>query len=521
MGDRRRVIVVGLDGFELSIAEAMMAEGRLPGFRKLKEQAATGTLDHGDARDTGLAWEHFSTGQAPDAYERWSAVDFDARTYATSQEPARARPFLADVPAPVVAFDVPYLDLETSPGVQGMANWGAHDPGVAAHARPASLADEIAERFGPYPGAKYIYGFVWPSPEKTADMARAMAEAVRKRADITLWLLQDRLPDWDLGITVVAELHSAAEALWHGWDETHALHAHPSAAAARQGIEAVYEETDRLITRLAEAFPEAALVVFSMHGMGPNLADLPSMALLPEVMFRRQFGRAHMVPRKDWTLPLPALGPEESWSAAVNRQIGIEARAGATHLARRLSRKLFGGKPAKPGALAWMPATHYRPFWPNMDAFALPAFYDGQIRVNLQGREAQGRVPIERYKPLLDELETLVCGMTDPVSGEPVVAGVERPMADNPFDRHATRCDLKIHWRRNAFALDVPGIGTVGPVPQRRTGGHTGDFGYAALANTALAPGDFGTVSAFDMVPTILSLMNAPRPNRLSGQSLV
>lgn len=65
----KRVLVIGLDGFEISIAKVMIAEGKLPYMAKMFANSAFYDLDHGEARNTGLAWEHFSTGQEPDSYK--------------------------------------------------------------------------------------------------------------------------------------------------------------------------------------------------------------------------------------------------------------------------------------------------------------------------------------------------------------------------------------------------------------------------------------------------------------------
>ena len=524
---RPRIIAVGLDGFEPSIAAALMARGKLPMLQRLQRDAALFSLDHGPARETGLAWEHFATGQDPDRYRRWSAVTFDSRRYRATQEPTRSRTFLADVDARVVAFDVPYLDLAAAARVKGMANWGAHDPGVGAHAQPSGLAAEILARFGPYPAKPYIYGFVWPCPQRSAAMGEALAEAVRTRAAITSWLLRERYPDFDLGITVIGELHSAAEALWHGWDADHPLHGLPSAAPAASGIEAVYVATDGFLAQLAAEHPDATLLAFSMHGMGPNHSDTASMMLLPELLYRRRFGAALFQPRDDWTLPCPQLRPNEEWACAIHRQIRPRS---IRHLYRHLQaagQRVLGrlqGRLRGPGhnarSLAWMPASRYQSYWRDMDAFALPAFYDGQIRINLAGREVAGTVSRSRYPELLDELEAWLRQAIDPVTGAEAVAAIERPLADDPFSDHATRCDLKITWRGHLCALKLPGQGLVGPVPQRRTGGHTGKCGYAALFSPSITAGDYGHASAFDVAPTLLSLLGEPLPQDLCGSPL-
>ena len=56
-----RVLALGLDGFEISLAERLMAEGRMPHFARLRARSARFRLDHGPDKFTGLAWEHVST----------------------------------------------------------------------------------------------------------------------------------------------------------------------------------------------------------------------------------------------------------------------------------------------------------------------------------------------------------------------------------------------------------------------------------------------------------------------------
>ena len=75
-------------------------------------------------------------------------------------------------------------------------------------------------------------------------------------------------------------------------------------------------------------------------------------------------------------------------------------------------------------------------------------------------------------------------------------------------------------WRGVVTALEHPRLGLIGPVPLRRTGGHTGPHGMAYLAGTSLEPGDHGVRSSFDVVPTIARLLGV-EPPRVSGQSLL
>ena len=519
----QRVLAIGLDGFEITLAERFVGEGLMPHFARLAARSVRYTLDHGADKFSGLAWEHVSSGRAPSDGARWSAVTFDKNHYTARQESTSYRPFLADVPLRSVVFDMPYCDLLAAPNVRGLTSWGAHDPGVAALSTPRGLHTELAKRFGPYPASDWVYGFTWPSPERTRDSAAALVRAVHLRAQAARWLLAERLTDWDLGLVVVSEPHSAIEPLWHGVDTSHPLHGLPSAKPAGEGLRAVYGAVDDLIGTLCEAFPEAIVVPFAMHGMGRNDADVATMVLLPELLHRNTFGRAHMR-EGNWPGRLPdgtPLMPDgQSWEDAIAELVprGAPPRAGFPGFVDRLRGWRLGSN-GSVGALAWMPATRYQGFWPRMPAFALPAYYDGRVRVNLAGREARGTVEATRYRATLDSVATLLAECRDSITGREVVDDIQIHTGD-PSIVGPSQSDMTILWRGTALGLDHPRLGRIGPLPWRRTGGHTGDHGFLYILGTSLAPHDAGAGRSFDVVPTMLALAGAKPPPWLSGRVL-
>ncbi|HEY5722733.1 MAG TPA: hypothetical protein VIT45_10460 [Allosphingosinicella sp.] len=515
-----RVMMIGLDGFELSVAERLMAEGRLPALRRLRDSGAHMILDHGPAKRSGLAWEHVASGLTPDAAKRWSAVDFDPSTYRVKQCPALMMPFAAALPQRTIVFDAPYFDLRRSPNVLGMVNWGAHDPGVETFARPDGLLAEVEARFGPYPAPEWIYGFVWPSAERAGKLGRDLAAALDRRSEMTAWLFAERLPDWDFGFTVVSEYHSAIEALWHGADPAHPLHSHPSAEPARRGLEGVYEAGDRMLGRLVDLFPDASFLVFNLHGMGGNNADVADMALLPELLYRHNFGRPQMR-EPVWPVTeggVPIIAGDGRWEQEIDRVLAPSLRRpgpagrGLAALRRRL------GMDGKAGELSldWMPGVRYRRYWPAMRAFAFPSFYDGQVRINLKGREAHGLVDPADYESVCDEVETVLAECRDSQTGRPVAASIER--LSRPYERGRSEADMIILWQGAPLGFDHPRLGRIGPLPYRRPGGHTGERGYACIAGPGIARGDLGTRSAFDIVPTVIDLLGAA-PLATSGAS--
>jgi predicted AlkP superfamily phosphohydrolase/phosphomutase len=541
----RRVVAIGLDGLELSYAERLMADGRMPALAALRERSAELLLDHGPAGRTGLAWEHFASARTPDEAHRWAAVEFDPATYEAWQEGARFTPFFDELDARTVVFDPPYVDLARAPHTQGVVAWGAHDPGAPFATRPASLADEL----GPYPSPEATYAIPWASSEQCRATGEALVAGLDARREAAIRVLTTNLPDWDLSVVVAGEIHSGVEALWHGVDPTHPLHDHASAAAAGQGLDAIHGALDRLVADVVTAAgPDATVVAFSMGGMGRNESDVPSMVLLPELLYRHRFGDPLLRVPDAWTSatgPGPVLEADESWSAALARCFTVDepagglrsaarrlpgpvrsglgaavgAAVGAAHRVRRLGTSGRGpvegaavaGAPGGPAGarppITWMPATRYRSHWPAMTAFALPSFYDGRIRINLAGRERHGVVAPADHERTCAELEALVRACRDVRTGEEVVAAVERPATRDPLGLDSSEADLVIVWRGVANGFEHPSLGRIGPVPYRRTGGHTGPHGVAYVSGPAIAPGHHGVASSFAVAPLVRDLL--------------
>ena len=528
-----RLLTIWLDGYEDTIAVEMMDSGQLPALASLREKSARFLLDHGSAKRTGLAAEHFSSGLSPEDAGRWSAFGFDRNSYDIRQEGARCAPFTSKMKSRTVVFDMPYFDFSLASNAQGLTAWGAHDPGSDLASNPAGLVDEVLERFGPYPAQQWVYGFAWPSPERCRTMGEQLVRGIEQRSKVALWLLKERLPDWDLGLVGVSESHSCLEGLWHGIDDRHPLHHLPSSSAAGEGIRNVYRAIDRLIGDLLAEFEDATVVVASMHGMGPNQSDVSSMVLLPELLFREAFGEPFLRERECWTKApdgLPILAEDERWQVETpgfeakgkrlrGRVSALVPKPVKTLLKQALPLEISNSKWLRP--LQWMPAARYQPYWHQMRAFALPSYFDGRIRINLAGREREGLVPFDDYEACCDGIQKTLEACVDPATGDGVVDFIEFHCDGDPWDLDSSHADMTVVWKGAPLSFEHPTIGKIGPIPYFRIGGHTGDFGMAYLKGEGIAPGDRGVRSSFDIVPTLFDLRNEQKPNRISGQSLL
>jgi predicted AlkP superfamily phosphohydrolase/phosphomutase len=538
-----RVVAVGLDAAQWSLVESMIDAGEMPRLAALRERAAVARLRHADYR-SGLVWEHFLRGRGVDGCGRASVVEFDPGDYSVTKLGALPEPpFFAGVDGRTICFDVPYVSLASVPrDTVAVTAWGAHDPGYPRASVPPGLLTQIDELFAPHPAFDNDYAIVWHRPEAMEALVHALVRGVRHRAEIACWLL-DRFPDWKLFVTVLSEPHSAAEQLWHGIARDYPVGAVVDAGIAEAHLRDVYRAVDASVGLLVDALPpDTTVVLFSMHGTGTNDADVASMVLLPELLHRLHTGQPFLreVDTEAWAAaghPLVVPPPDQSWDVTLKHRLPPVPRApappGPTYLRRalhRLRRATSRGASGSVGALGmpiapetdadptaigiphdpieWQVATRYRPWWPGMRAFALPTFYDGRVRINLEGRERAGVVPRAGYEQACAEVEAVLDACRDARTGERVVADVVRLRADDPLAPGGPDADLQIIWSRPSDAFTHPDAGTIGPFPFRRTGGHTPD-GFAFVLGPDIDPVDLGEHDALAITATVATLAGA------------
>lgn len=530
-----RLAVIGLDAAEPQFLERLIADGRLPTLARLRRQSARCYLHSEATWRAGRVWETLLTGTA----DFPSANLFDTREYRSWQLGARKKtPFYADIPGTsVLAIDVPYMSLWYDvPGAQVV--WGGHDAGYPRASRPAGLVREIDARFGVHPAFHNDFTCAWWDERSIDTLAEALIVGSRRRCEIIGWLCE-RFPDWNLLLTVLSEAHSAGEIFWHGVSDGHPLAGVPTAPLARQRLIETYEEIDRAVERIVALLPHGTRILLTtVHGMETNDYDVPSMALLPELLYRACTGRSLLRTGSAaaWRRAgCPAIVPacHEKWSDYVRDRF---AQTPLTRAGRGLASVLGLGPhrqpihelsvPIKPEidvppeqiseprySLEWQVTSWYRRHWPRMRAFAVPVFYDGRVRINLKGRESQGIVEPGDYAATCAWVEQLLAECRDVRTGRPAVRHIERRRAGDPLSLDGADADLVIAWNPAIEAIEHPRLGAIGPLPYRRTGGHT-DHGFAWLCGAGVAPGDFGDQEALDLTATIRGLLGDSRAGR-------
>src|SRR5882762_6887447 len=78
---RKKAIVIGLDGLETSIVEAMLSQGELPNLAKIRSVGSYSRLRTTSPAQTPVAWSSFATGTNPGGHGIFDFIRRDPETY--------------------------------------------------------------------------------------------------------------------------------------------------------------------------------------------------------------------------------------------------------------------------------------------------------------------------------------------------------------------------------------------------------------------------------------------------------
>ena len=513
-----RLLFVGLDAAGAPLLERWAKAGDLPNLARLQRESTSVALDSPMEALPGAIWgeitqgrpghvegQFFHYGQAfPEegAIRRLRESDIDAGHHLWA-DCSRAGLRCAVVDVPFQAF-VPDFN-----GVQ-LREWAQHDLWLGPKSDPAPLFGELAARFGPIPMLEQRCDAL-----VHRDGRRALLQALKARAACKTEMLVHLLErePWDLFYCVYGESHCAGHQFWPApqwnWSGRTGLESGPDDRWA--ALREVYRALDAGLGRLlAAAGPDAKVVVFASHGIGPYVGG---PQLLPEVLIR---------------LGLSA-GPDTVTRRALRRTIRPlrQTPPGLKRLIYRLRR--WSG-------LAWLDArigtagvgSDDKPLGSPL-CKALPVANNrcGAIRLNLQGRDRNGIVPPEAAGELMAEIERELLALTDPKSGRRLVARVDR--AEDLFgaERSPLVPDLIVVFRSDVGSIEAcesPSIGHfrygLHKSAYRRMGDHTPDSRAWVRAPGYPAGLEGAGGHVLDLAPTILSLLGVPVPAAMTGAPL-
>jgi predicted AlkP superfamily phosphohydrolase/phosphomutase len=318
---------------------------------------------------------------------------------------------------------------------------------------------------------------------------------------------------WDFFIVVYRDTDDIAHGFWRHMDPSHPDYDPVRSAPYRDVILEFYRRLDGYLGDLiAAAGPDTTVFIVSDHGFGPLYKDV----FLNEWL--RQQG--YLVPR-----PLPSRRQLLSRVGLTRSNVSRFLRW--AHLGRIewFIKDLLGDR------IELLPRTGWTDFSEGIDWSRTRAYsfgYQGQIYINLAGREPQGIVtPGNEYEALRDELCRALKELVDPADGQPVVDKIfkREDIFHGPHLIHApdliiTMRDLTYITRQGYEFGNQPGE-IFGTSHMHESGGHRLDgMLIAAGPGITQATEECPVAWLGDIAPTVLHMLCCAVPTSVDGRVL-
>lgn len=506
--EKKRVMIIGLDGATLDLIRPWAEAGILPTFQKLMKNGTWGKLRTIIPYVTPTAWSSFLTGLNPGKH---GLLDFTLRkpdsydTYLVNASYRRGQSLwqlLSEAGHQVGVFNVPLTYPPEK--VNGIMVSGLLTPAGATDATyPPELQQELQEKFSDFnfsPPGMYSRG---------QDLE--FVQSVRKLNETTLQVahyLLERQP-WDCFVTVFMGSDIMSHFMWKHMETKGATAPEPVREVLANAIKDCYQDLDKAVAELMAAVDENTyVIVMSDHGFGGMESYMSVNAWLvkqgylkfkrnPLSQLRYALYRLGITPLNIYGLLL-TLGLGNTMRQTSRRNVGF---------VQKIIKNLF----LSFGDVDWSCTRAYS------------IGYGGPIFANLKGREPEGSVsPGTEYETLLEQLINDLKHLEEPDTGLPFIGEIFRGHELYTGSEISRAPDLIFMPRDERFA----GLGLVEFASNKwltsspdRSGHHRLD-GILFMAGPGVKNGQEIRASILDIVPTVLALMNVPIPEEMDGNVL-
>jgi predicted AlkP superfamily phosphohydrolase/phosphomutase len=475
-----RVLVVGFDAADRTLAIHLAGKGRMPTLRKLLDEGRSVDVDSPYGLFVGAVWPTFQTGVNAGRHGRYCFGQLVPGTYHVRRTAGNypQQPFwstINDAGRRVAVIDVPHCPWP-EPDLNGLqvVDWIRHDPNVGFLTTPTTLADEVVTRFG-----TRFHDLCDDYARRGAhgELRDDLLDSISRKTEFCESQLAEG--GWDVFLAVFSPSHCAGHHFWALHDADHPKHDPGRADLLGDPIVDVYEAQDAALGRLLDVVGGNTLVMLLLsHGMGPHY---DATFLLSQML--RRIEKRSSTPR-----------------AALIRQR-------AHRVAGRLTNRPRG---REPGSFMWYVDGGRRFFpIPNNDVC-------GAIRINVRGREPAGHVaPGREFDQICDMLESELATWTNLETGEPLVRRVVRVETCYDGPARDRLPDLLVEWNRTAPIRSI-GAPRYGRIDEEYVGARTGDHvpgGLLVARGPGIQPGRrTDAISMVDLAPTIAAAVEVDLP---------
>ena len=508
MSQRPSTILIGMDASEIELIDRLVLAGRMPTVAAMRQRGRYGRLQTHPPTFLSMVWPTFYASQSLGHHgwyfnKLWRAERQRMEYIGPEWLPNRIFWEGLDDSYRVAVLDLPFATA-SPPRLNGvyLNGWQCHDD-FGKQEYPAGFRTEIEKRHGKPKLTPEVFGE--QSAATLLAQRREVLETDEQFADICVDLLKRER--WDLFLAAFGAGHRGTHYLWDlSQIDTDDLDdvTRTTLQGARDDC---YQSWDAALGRiLAAAADDARVLVFSLHGMGPNDGWFERLQTMVEHIHRGGGSAA---------------APKRGLIYSVKRAL-------PWRLVRQVTRRI-------PHAWnkALVPLWSRRMYdWSSTRYFAILTDHNGQIRLNVKGREAEGIVEPSEVDAVCAELRDGMLSFRDIDTGQPVVADVIR--IDDALGADAPRRnalpDLVVTWVGGLSAQLSSGVvsDTYGELRwpkgakfhSGRSGNHT-DRGWFIASGPGLEPGQSSrTYDTVSLLPTAFDWMGAPQPDFFHGKPI-
>ncbi|MCL4693078.1 MAG: alkaline phosphatase family protein [Candidatus Hydrogenedentes bacterium] len=512
-----RVLALSVETASPEAIDRGCADRFMPNLSALRERGAYGPLESVSNISSGSIWPSMYTGCMPSKHGIANFhMHFVNGTYHIDRYGPNQvmRPAVWDHLAKAgkrsIVMDVPLT--RPHPGMNGImiSAWGVEGPAWRRQTHPPNLLSQLDRQFGPYPLPNDDYRRSIRSTEldKVRELRDILFNGMRLKTRVLKHLMKTE--PWDLVLGVFSETHWADHVMYHVIDPAHPDYRPVFKEEFGSFFEDLFALQDDCIGGLIDGIDDDVVVlVFSGSGVRPSYYG---NHLLPDVLDRLGYGSG------PGGLPANEATAEsaKTWSYYRIRQIQDTVSTPVIMTLKKLAPTRLWEKWTRRLIFA-------REHWADSRAFCLPNDYCGSIRINLDGREPNGKVRKDEYDAVCAELSSELLALENPDTGAPAVEAVLNLRELYPGE-HADRLpDLSVVWsdKHPIRALRSPRVGTVrGENPERRPGAHS-NVGFLTAAGRGIRAGaPLENARLIDLAPTVLHAIGIDPGEEMDGRPL-
>ena len=516
--DKRRVLILGLDGATWDVLAPLVADGTMPNLGSLLERGVRSDLVSLIPPVTATSWSSFVTGLNPGKH---GVFEFLLRRKGLSEAAVSKRNPFGEIPVnSSLADGVPIWEMVSRAGLKSvvigvpitypprqingymigdfLTPYGKRD-----FTWPPSLLDDLEARFGPY---KLYHREVY-SRRSVGRVIDELMDVLEFNIKVARHLIGS--VDWKFFIAHFWGTDRAQHELWHLLDEAHPRHDSRESKEFGSRLKDFYARLDRGLAEIMADAGDCDLVIASDHGFGPIHTYLALNVWLlehgylklkrdPVTALKQIAWRSGLTPVLFYRLSM-ALG-----LAKLRLSGGFHSRQRMQMLLNRFFLSLDDVD------------------WANTQAYSKGNY--GQIYVNLKGREPWGSVsPGDQYRRVRESIRRDLLAERITLTGESMFERVyfREELYDGPYIEEAPDIvflprDMgykalgTLDFTSNSFSFPV-----YGNSGDHRLEGIFLGVGPSFRRGTTKAP-----ISIMDIAPTVLYLLGLGVPRQMDGKVL-